>query len=228
MMMKNPLRPQTPAARLEFLERALGPQIESAERALQAQRAAERAAAIRARADELAMLDAELAKLEKAHAKIGQALDSATRAFRELQDAGARSYHDLRVANARRDLIAGQHERVLSGLGGDVVAATIYRIGWLAKVANDHLGYVPPPETFKMHQRPADFVRLDWSPAELAEVTRRALPEIEALALSPASPTEIETACETALANCCAAAGPTVLASAPWATTFTAAALAVH
>lgn len=211
------LKSTTPAARLAFIEKALAPAIKDAELALQAQRAAERAAAIRARADELGTLDAELARLEKAHRKIGEALDSATRAFRELQDAGARSYHDLRVANARRDLIAGQHERVLSGLGGDVVAATAYKIRWLARVAADHASYSPPPETFKMYQRPADFRTLDWNPRELAEVTGRALPEIEALALAAVSIEAIESACEAALASCCAAAGSAVLASAPWA-----------
>ena len=206
---------RAPAARLEFLERALAPQIADAERALQTRKAAERAEVIASRADELATLDAERAKLEEALTKTAKALDAAIRARRAADQAHTEAYDALRTANYLRDVAAGRYERVLGPLGGDTIDTTARRLRWMACVAADHLGHVLAPAVLKRHQKPTDFRALDWVPAELAEVVARALPAVEALENSPASPAEVEAACEDALTRCYAAAGPTLLRSAP-------------
>jgi len=135
------------------------------------------------------------------------------------------AYHAWRTAIFLRDVAAGRYERQLAGLGNDVIATTVYRLTWLSKVAAEYLGRVIPPAMLKPRQKQVDFSRLDWSPTELAEVVGRALPAVEALASSPVSPEEIEAACADALTRCFAVAGPTLLASAPWATTNTHAAM---
>lgn len=216
-MMKNPLRPQTPAARLEFLEYALGPQIKDAERQAAAQAAATRAATLASRVDELATIDGEIARLEKSHAKLGLALDEATRRFRDLQDQATRSHLELYGANVRRSLTHDRYERALAVLGNDTIAKALYRIKWMARVAADHIGTRPAPAVFKLHERPIDFPTLEWVPATLAEVTAKALLVVEALTLAPVSPTDIESTVAAELAKCYAAAGPTLLKSAPWA-----------
>lgn len=217
-MMKNPLRPQTPAARLEFLEYALGPQIKDAERQAAAQAAATRAATLASRVDELATIDGEIARLEKSHAKLGLALDEATRRFRDLQDQATRSHLELYGANVRRSLTHDRYERALAVLGNDSIAKARYRIKWMAQVAADHIGTRPAPAVLKLHERPIDFPTLTWIPATLAEVTAKALLVVEALTLAPVSPTDIESTVAAELAKCYAAAGPSLLRAAPWAT----------
>lgn len=214
------LKSTTPAARLEFLEFALGPQIKDAERQAAAQAAATRAATIASRADELAAADAELARLAKAHTKIGASLDTATRAFRALQDEAIRSALELQAANYRRDMISGRYERTLAGLGGDHVAVALYRLRWLARVAADRLALPRPPVgPLKIYERAIDRRTLDWDPEALAEVTARTLPTIEALELAPVGIEQIQAACAAAMETCYAAAGETVMRCAPWATT---------
>ena len=208
---------KAPAERLAFLETTLAPQIADAERTLQARRQAERAATIRSRADELAAIDAEIARLEKAHSKLGPAPDAAIRTHRALQDEANASYYALRGVNYQRELVVGRYERALAALGNDTIARAHYRVRWMARIAEDHIGTRPAPAVLKRHERPIDFPQLDWVPATLAEVTARALIVIEGLTLAPVSPTEIESTCEAQLAECYQAAGPRLLASAPWA-----------
>lgn len=216
---------KAPAERLAFLETTLAPQIADAEHTLQARRAAERAATIRSRADDLATRDAELAKLSENLAKTAKVLDAANRAMRTAEATHLEAYFALRSAHHLRDVTNGRYERALAPLGGDTIATTIYRLTWLSRVAADYLGRMLPPEMIKGRQKQVDFSGLDWVPSKLAEVTARALSAVEALALAPVSVEEIESACADSLTRCYAAAGPTILASAPWATTTTSGAM---
>lgn len=216
---------KAPAERLAFLETTLAPQIADAERALQTRKAAERAAVIRSRIDDIATRDAELAKLSENLAKTAKVLDAASRAMRTAEATHLEAYFALRSAHHLRDVTNGRYERALAPLGGDTIATTIYRLTWLSRVAADYLGRLLPPEMIKGRQKQVDFSGLDWVPSKLAEVTARALSAVEALALAPVSVEEIEAACEDALTRCYAVAGETIMRSAPWGTMTTHAAM---
>lgn len=209
---------KTPAARLEFLEVALAGPIAEAERAAQTQRAAERAAAVRSRADELAAIDADRAGLDDALGKAAKTLDVAIRARRAADAIHSEAYDAVRSASIQRELIVGRYERILAAVGGDAIATTAYRLRWLGIVARDHLAIRVAPKDLLRHQRAVDYVTLDWNPERLAEVIARELPAVEALALSTESPEKIESACAAALTHACAAASESLVKWAPWST----------
>lgn len=214
---------KTPAARLEFLETALAPQIAEAEASIAQRQAAERAAAIRSRDDELARLDAEMAELKAAHADAGKKLDAATKAFRAAEAVAVPIVVAINQASAMREIVRGRWERTIGALGNDLIETTLYRLRWLARNAAERLELERIAESKRRPNDPSvPIQRIPFDADALAQACAPAFKTVEALANAAVSRDVIERTCADELARCEAVAGESLMRWAPWAVSYTA------
>jgi len=211
-------RSQTPAARLEFLETALRPQIAEAEAGLSARRAEQRATALRTRDTELAELDAELAQIEAEHAEAGKKLDIATRAFKAAEARAVDTHFARRNASHRREVARGRWSRILGELGNDAVSTALFRLRWVAKCCADRLEREQIVRESKPRPgaAPVVFRRIVFDAGSLALACAASIQKIEALTDAALPVEEIERTCAAEVARCEAIAGESLMRWAPW------------
>lgn len=216
--MKTFTRIQTPAARLEFLETALAPQIREAEAGLSARRAEERATALRTRDAELAEHDAELAQIEADHAEVGKKLDTATKAFKAAEARAVETYFARQTASHRREVARGRWSRILGGLGNDAVSTALFRLRWIARVCADRLEREQIMRESKPRPGAAPVVlrRIVFDAGSLSQACAASITKVEALADAALPVEEIERTCAAEVARCEAIAGESLMRWAPW------------